>query len=485
MLAMKLLSLHDTLSRKRQEVYPSDGEVFRFYCCGPTVYGPAHIGNFRTFLVQDLLRRVVELSGMKTCHVRNITDVDDKTIRESQAAGISLTDFTAGWTTRFHDDAKALNILKPHVEPGAVEHIPEQIALIETLLASGNAYCSDDGSVYFNVSSYAPYGRLSRLDTRELRAGAGESANDSDEYDKDNASDFVLWKSRKSVDGENFWNSPWGEGRPGWHLECSAMGMKYLGESFDLHAGGVDLCFPHHENEIAQSEAATGKTFARHWFHNEHLMVDGSKMSKSLGNLYTLEDIMERGFGPGELRYSLLAGSCRTKINFSMERLQEAQGNLQRIAAFIAKLGGSLPTYDQLCKLAACGSLDAGPFLPVWKALLEDLNTPAALGQLFTVLKPLEKGVTAGSLTEKEMDAARTGLAMIVHAFGWIVPEISEREGEVSDVPADILQMAEQRWAAKQDKNWEESDRLRDQLATAGWTIKDTADGYEVEPSRE
>ena len=485
MVAMKLLSLHDTLSRKRQEVLPSDGKVFRFYCYGPTVYGPAHIGNFRTFLVQDLLRRVVELSGIETCHVRNITDVDDKTIRESQSAGISLADFTAGWTARFHDDARALNILKPHVEPGAVQHIPEQITLIETLLASGHAYCSGDGSVYFKVSSYAPYGRLSRLDTRELRAGAGESANDADEYDKDNVSDFVLWKTRKPVDGENYWESPWGEGRPGWHLECSAMGMKYLGESFDLHAGGVDLCFPHHENEIAQSEAATGKTFARHWFHNEHLMVDGSKMSKSLGNLYTLADIMERGFGPGELRYALLAGSCRTKINFSMERLQEAQGNLQRLAAFIAKLGGSLPAYDELCRLAAAGSLDTGPFLPVWEALLEDLNTPAALGQLFTVLKPLEKALAAGSLKEEEMDAARTGLAVIVQAFGWIIPEVAEEAGNAADVPAEIAQMAEQRWAAKQEKNWQESDRLRDELAAAGWTIKDTADGYEVEPSRQ
>jgi len=480
---MKPLSLHDTLSRERQEILPSDGEVFRFYCCGPTVYGPAHIGNFRTFLVQDLLRRVVELSGLKTCHVRNITDVDDKTIRESQMAGISLSEFTAGWTARFHDDAQALNILKPHMEPGAVEHIPEQIALIESLLSKGNAYCSDDGSVYFKVSSHAAYGRLSRLDTRELKAGAGEHANDADEYDKDNVSDFVLWKTRKPVDGENFWESPWGEGRPGWHLECSAMGMKYLGESFDLHAGGVDLCFPHHENEIAQSEAATGKTFARHWFHNEHLMVDGSKMSKSLGNLYTLTDIIERGFGPGELRYALLAGSCRTKINFSMARLQEARGNLQRLAAFIANLGGDLPDYGQLCSLAATGGLNAGPFLPVWEALLEDLNTPAALGQLFTVLKPLEKEVAAGSLKAQEVDAARTGLAMIVHAFGWIIPQPSGTTGSPADVPAQIAQMAEQRWAAKQDKNWQESDRLRDELAAAGWVIKDTADGYEVEPS--
>lgn len=480
---MKRLNLHDTLTRERQEIFPSEGEVFRFYCCGPTVYGPAHIGNFRTFLVQDLLRRVVELSGVKTRHVRNITDVDDKTIRESQAAGVALSEFAAGWTVRFHEDAQALNMLKPHVEPGAVNHIPEQIALIEELLSKGNAYLSEDGSVYFRVSSYAPYGRLSRLDKRELRAGAGDSANDADEYDKDNVSDFVLWKTRKPADGDNFWQSPWGEGRPGWHLECSAMGMKYLGESFDLHAGGVDLCFPHHENEMAQSEAATGKVFARHWFHNEHLMVDGRKMSKSLGNLHTLTDIIERGFGPGELRYALLAGACRTKINFSMARLQEAQGNLQRLAAFIASLGGGLPDYDGLCRLAAAGSLDPGPFRPVWDALLEDLNTPAALGQLFTVLKPLEKAVLAGSLNVDEIDAARTGLAVVVHAFGWIIPEPDVPGDNAVDVPAEIAQMAQQRWVAKQEKNWQEADRLRDVLAAAGWIIKDNAEGYDVERS--
>ena len=318
---MKRLHLHDTLSRDRCEIFPEDGEKFRFYCCGPTVYGPAHIGNFRAFLVQDLFRRVIELSGIKTLHVRNITDVDDKTIREAQKSELSLVEFTAGWTERFHQDAKQLNMLDPHLEPSAVQHIPEQVQLIERLIENGNAYPSGDGSVYFSVKSYSNYGKLTRIDQRDLMAGAGETANDPDEYEKDNVCDFVLWKARKPEDGDNYWDSPWGSGRPGWHLECSAMGMKYLGETFDLHAGGVDLCFPHHENEIAQSEASTGKQFARHWFHNEHLMVDGSKMSKSLGNLYTLTDIHDRGFSAAELRYSLLSGSYRTKINFSFDRM--------------------------------------------------------------------------------------------------------------------------------------------------------------------
>ena len=351
---MKRLHLHDTLSRDRCEIFPEDGKIFRFYCCGPTVYGLAHIGNFRAFLVQDFLRRVIELSGIKTLHVRNITDVDDKTIREARKSDLSLIDFTAEWTKRFHQDAKELNMLDPHIEPSAVQHIPEQIQLIEKLIESGNAYPSEDGSVYFSVKSYPDYGKLTRIDQRDLMAGAGETANDADEYeyDKDNVCDFVLWKARKPEDGDNYWDSPWGSGRPGWHLECSAMGMKYLGESFDLHAGGVDLCFPHHENEIAQSEACTGKDFVRHWFHNEHLMVDGSKMSKSLGNLYTLADIHDRGFSASELRYSLLSGSYRTKINFSFDRMNEARINLKRIAILVRDLGADLPSYEELCECA-------------------------------------------------------------------------------------------------------------------------------------
>jgi cysteinyl-tRNA synthetase len=288
-----VLTLHDTLSRSEHPLRPVDGETLRFYCCGPTVYGPAHIGNFRTFVVQDVFRRVTELSGTPTLHVRNITDVDDKTIRDSLKAGQSLIDFTQSWTTKFHADCDGLNLLRPHVEPSAVAHISHQIRMIETLVSRGHAYVSADGSVYFRVKSYADYGTLSHLEDRELKLGASESASvaDNDEYAKDALADFALWKARKPEDGPNYWPSPWGEGRPGWHLECSAMILEYLGEDFDLHSGGVDLIFPHHENEIAQSCCSTHGKFARHWFHIAHLMVDGGKMSKSLGNLYTLEDL--------------------------------------------------------------------------------------------------------------------------------------------------------------------------------------------------
>ncbi|MDB6078732.1 MAG: cysteinyl-tRNA synthetase, partial [Akkermansiaceae bacterium] len=251
------MRLFDTMGRELKQLRPLDGSTYRFYCCGPTVYGPAHIGNFRTFVLQDVFRRTLETGGTRTFHVRNITDVDDKTIRDSQAAGRTLGDFTAFWTEKFQADCGKLGLLAPHVEPGAIEHIPQIVDMISTLVEKGNAYASEDGSVYFNIASFPGYGKLSRLDQRELELGKTQNTRaNADEYEKEGLSDFVLWKARKPEDGENFWPSPWGEGRPGWHLECSAMIQEYLGADFDLHSGGVDLVFPHHENEIAQGRCA-------------------------------------------------------------------------------------------------------------------------------------------------------------------------------------------------------------------------------------
>jgi len=295
--AIQLMKLFDTMSRQERDLAPRDGEVFRFYCCGPTVYGPAHIGNFRTFVLQDVFRRTLESTEVKTCHVRNLTDVDDKTIRDSRTNKQSLKEFTDHWRNRFREDCDRLNLLPPHFEPSAVAHLRHQLAMIEILMEKGHAYRSDDGSVYYRVSSFKNYGRLSHLDQRELREGASGTVTD-DEYEKDAVADFVLWKARRPEDGENFWASPWGEGRPGWHLECSAMCREYLGDTFDLHSGGEDLIFPHHENEIAQSEACTGHHMADHWFHLTHLLVDGGKMSKSAGNFYTLDQLVEAGFSP-------------------------------------------------------------------------------------------------------------------------------------------------------------------------------------------
>ena len=377
------MNLFDTLTRSKRELSPIDGKAFRFYCCGPTVYGPAHIGNFRTFVMHDVFRRVLETSGMNTLHVRNITDVDDKTIRDSQAAGKSLKEFTRHWLEKFHADCVALNCLSPHIEPSALDHIPQQIAMIEKLIEKGNAYASDDGSVYFKVSSFPEYGKLSHLDTRELDLGKTQNQRaDADEYEKDSIADFVLWKSRKDEDGENYWASPWGEGRPGWHLECSAMIKEYLGNDFDLHSGGVDLVFPHHENEIAQSRCSCGGNFAAHWFHITHLMVDGGKMSKSLGNLYTIDDLAEKGYTAMEVRYVLISGHYRKQLNFTLDSLHAAKEALQKLAkgrALLASIGGNQAD----CSVA----MESSVFAPAWESLNQDLNTPAALGHLFSGLK--------------------------------------------------------------------------------------------------
>ncbi|TLD70789.1 cysteine--tRNA ligase [Phragmitibacter flavus] len=470
---MTVLHLHDTLTGKNLPVTPADGSTLRFYCCGPTVYGPAHIGNFRTFINQDVMRRVLELSGTPTTHVRNITDVDDKTIRDSQAAGKTLTDFTDYWTTQFHADCNALNLLAPHVEPRATQHIPHQIAMIQTLMDRDHAYQSPDGSIYFRVSSFPNYGKLSHLDERELRPGTAPSANDSDEYSKDSVADFALWKAWKAEDGDNKWESPWGPGRPGWHLECSAMALEYLGETFDLHGGGVDLIFPHHENEIAQSCCSTNGQFARHWMHAAHLMVDGGKMSKSLGNLYTLADLGHRGFSPAVVRYTLLSGHYRQPLNFTLHSLDSSHEALQKLARFEQSLREvtslAKPTHFQLI-----AHQNPGPFASAWSALLADLNVPGAIGQIFGTLNKTK----IASLTPEEQHDPFLGFHFILDAIGIELPALATITE--SDIPAEIQSLAEQRWNAKQSKDWATSDTLRKELESKGWLIKDSKEGYTI-----
>lgn len=460
------LRLYDTLDRSFHELTPMDGKTFRFYCCGPTVYGPAHIGNFRTFILQDVFRRVLELGGVPALHVRNITDVDDKTISNSLKAGVSLKEFTDGWTKRFHQDCAALNCLPPHIEPGAVEHIPQQIAMIETLMEKGNAYQAADGSVYFKVSSFDNYGRLSRVKERELQMTASTSEDD---YEKDTLADFALWKARKPEDGPNYWPGPWGEGRPGWHLECSAMTREYLGDTFDLHSGGVDLIFPHHENEIAQSECCTGREFCRHWFHVTHLLVDGTKMSKSLGNLYTLTDLAEKGFSAGEVRYVLAGAHYRAQLNFTLDSLTAARSALGRIA----KAERALAARSGLTNADDSAGHGPGPFSEAWQSLNNDLNTAEALGHVFVTLKVLKPD----GLTVDEAAAAYRGLHFILRAFGFILPE---PETQTEDIPENVRAVAEKRWAARTAKNWADADALRKELDALGWAMKDGKEGYEL-----
>lgn len=466
------LTLHDTLSRSPRAITPLDGKTLRFYCCGPTVYGPAHIGNFRTFVAQDVFRRVIEQGGLATLHVRNLTDVDDKTIRDSQKAGQSLTDFTQYWTEKFHADCAALNLLPPHVEPSAVAHIPHQIRMIETLIERGHAYATPDGSVYFKVASFADYGRLSHLEDRELKLGASSaaSATDSDEYTKDSLADFALWKGKKAEDGPNHWPSPWGEGRPGWHLECSAMSLEYLGEDFDVHGGGVDLIFPHHENEIAQSCCATHGKFARHWFHVTHLMVDGGKMSKSLGNLYTLEDLSARGYTPAEVRYVLISGHYRTPLNFTLHSLDAARQALQKLAKFDKALSEISGRVGEVTGSAP------GLFANAWETLNEDLNVPGALGDIFGAINKTKPS----TLSKDEAAATLEGFHFLLRALGLQLPVLVDESA--TEVPADIADLAEKRWRAKQSKDWAAADVLRKELDAAGWIIKDSKDSYQVLP---
>ncbi len=457
------------MTRTERELRPLDGSTFRFYCCGPTVYGPAHIGNFRTFVLQDVLRRTLETGGMRTLHVRNITDVDDKTIRDSQAAGVPLAEFTRRWIERFHADCGKLGCLPPHIEPSAVEHIPQQIEMIATLVEKGHAYRSDDGSVYFRIASFPGYGRLSRLDERELELGKTQTArSNADEYEKDSISDFALWKARRPEDGENFWDSPWGQGRPGWHLECSAMILEYLGENFDLHAGGVDLAFPHHENEIAQSRCACGGNFAAHWFHTAHLLVDGGKMSKSLGNLYTLDNLAAKGFTAMEARYVLIGAHYRKPLNFTLDSLAAARESLAKLAKGARQLAAKAGADVRLDRV------EFGPFQSAWDALENDLNTPAALGGIFTGLRE------AASLEGEAAAKALAGLNRLLRALGLTLPE---EPAAAPEPPAHILALADERQNARSAKDWARSDQLRDEIAAEGWRIKDGKQGYTLEPA--
>lgn len=473
------IRLFDTLSRQEQLLKPAANEQFRFYCCGPTVYGPAHIGNFRTFLIQDVLRRCLEAAGLNPIHVRNITDVDDKTIRQSQEEGRSLTEFTSHWTARFHADCTALNMLAPTHEPKATEHIDEQVEIIRQLVDNGHAYAASDGSVYFKVSSCEHYGELSHLDRENLQTQGTNSAgqvNDADEYDRESVSDFALWKARKPEDGDNYWPSPWGEGRPGWHIECSAMSTKYLGNRFDLHGGGVDLCFPHHENEIAQAECATGERhFCDHWFHSAHLMVEGKKMSKSLGNFYTLADIREKGYSAMDLRYALISGHYRQQLNLTENTLKASASALAKLRRTIKRLlekaGLSPDAFQTMLTPGQPAATSA--FSPAWMGLCDDLNVPEALGELFSGLKKLD----AASPQALQEELAAIGNVLFALGLDVFVTE----QTESADAPEDVQALAQQRWEAKQQKDFATADTLRAEVLAKGWKILDSKDGFDLE----
>jgi len=449
------IRLHESLTRSQRELRPAQPDgVFRFYNCGPTVYAPAHIGNFRTFVVNDVIRRLLELEfGQdKVKHVRNLTDVDDRTIGQTQKEKRPLAEITKKWTDIFHADCAALNCLPPHAEPTATGYIREQVDMIEVLMQKGNAYRAADGSVYFKVSSFDDYGALSRIKERELKVT--NTVADSDH--KDSVSDFALWKAWKpEEDGDVKWPGPRGagEGRPGWHIECSAMSKSLLGDTIDLHSGGVDLLFPHHENEIAQSQCCNGTLFAHHWYHSEHLLVDGTTMSKSKGNYYTLGDLLAKGYSAMAVRYALLSGHPRKQLNFTLDSLHAAESALKNLREFRASLSS--------------GGAAHNAFGPALHALHDDLNTSGALGAIFTVINR-----KSGEVDLESFDR-------IMFAFGFDLNAVVAPKAEV---PAAITALADKRWAAKQAKDWAGADALRKELTAAGWSMLDGKDGYKLEP---
>ena len=463
------LKLFNTLSRSIQEFAPLDpaGKKVGMYCCGPTVYDFAHIGNWRTFVFADLTRRYLEFKGYAVRHVMNITDVEDKIIRRVRETRTSLREFTGKFEAAFFEDLKALNCRPPHQTPRATEHIGDIITLIEKLIARGLAYQAADGSVYFSIEKYrgcgCQYGQLVKLNFDEMRVGARVA---SDEYEKESVADFALWKARVPEDGEVFWPSPWGEGRPGWHIECSAMSLKLLGPGFDLHLGGEDLMFPHHEDEIAQSEGAgvlpEGTRFVRYWLHGAFLLVEGKKMSKSLGNFFTLRDLLAKGFAGREIRYLLLTSHYRETFNFTLEGLQGARSALTRINECLTKL-------RELAG-AATANPDATLLRQFSEPLDDDLNIAGAWGAIFEWVRETNRRMADGSLDASAAAAALAAWEQIDSVLGIGAP----RETEAS---AEITALLDARQAARKAKDFKRADAVRDELKAKGWVIEDTPKG--------
>ncbi len=457
------MQIYNTMSRQLDEVVPLEEGHVRLYTCGPTVYNAAHIGNFRTYVFEDLLRRYLKYSGFRVTQVMNLTDVDDKTIRGARESGKALRDYTQVYKDMFFEDVKTLNIEPAEHYPAATDHIQEVIDIITKLFDKGLAYKSDDGSVYFSIEKFPNYGRLARIDTSALQAGARVAQ---DEYEKENVADFALWKAWSEADGDVAWDSPWGRGRPGWHIECSAMSMKYLGESFDMHTGGVDNMFPHHDDEIAQSEGATGKPFVKYWMHSAHLVVDGKKMSKSLGNFHTLREVMERGYQGREVRYVLLAAHYRQSLNFTFDAVESARASLARLDEFSDRLkdfktaGAELPAWGTAAKVGFEAALD------------EDLNIAEALARLFDMAHAGNRAMDMG-----ETDWSAQAVLDLIQTFDSVLGVLAKPSVAIDPEAESLL---EGRAKARAEKNWAESDRIRDALSALGWEVRDSAEGQKL-----
>jgi cysteinyl-tRNA synthetase len=484
------LRLFNTLTGQLDELTPSDGKALRMYACGPTVYDYGHIGNFRTFLQIDVLRRTLHLLGVPVRHVMNITDVDDKIIRNATAAGIPIAQYTAPYEQAFLEDLDSLRIERPEQLARATEHIDRMVGLIQRLAASGAAYQTEDGSWYFRLASFPEYGKLSKKDLSGMEDGARV---DLDEYEKDSARDFALWKAAKP--GETSWDTAIGRGRPGWHIECSAMAMEYLGDSFDLHAGGEDLMFPHHENEIAQSESVTHKPFARHWMHVRFLLVDGRKMSKSEGNFYTLRDLLLKGYKASAIRLALISVPYRHQLNFTFDGLIEATNAIDRLRTFHQRLTtGSFAPGENPALQAAARKAQADYVA----ALSNDLNTAEARAPIFDLIRAANTAIDQGKLLAGDRDAILAVLASFDAVFDVIEDndaaptrralEWAELSGRQADVAPELLArqsltneaidaLVAERTLAKKQRNFSRADQIRNELAEKGIVLEDSKDG--------
>jgi cysteinyl-tRNA synthetase len=490
------LRLFNTLTGQLDELVPADGKALRMYACGPTVYDYGHIGNFRTFLQIDVLRRFLKLNGIVVRHVMNITDVDDKIIRNAAQRGVAIGDYTAQYVDAFFEDLEALRVERPEVIARATEHIPRMVALIEKLASLGAAYKADDGSWYFRLSAFPAYGKLSKKDLSGIEDGARV---DVDEYEKDSARDFALWKAAKP--GETSWDTAIGRGRPGWHVECSTMAMEFLGESFDLHAGGEDLMFPHHENEIAQSESATHKPFARHWMHVRFLLVDGRKMSKSEGNFYTLRDLLLKGYKASAIRLALISVPYQHQLNFTFDVLVEATNAIERLRTFRARLtSGTFPP----CKDCAPGEASAMQTAATearedfMAALSDNLNTADARAPIFELIRSANTAIDRGQFFAADRDA----ILNVLTAFDTVFDVIEDRDaeptrralawaektGRMADVAPELIarqgigdeeiqSLVAERDVAKKRREFGRADLIRKQLAEKGIVIEDSKDG--------
>ena len=463
-----MIKFYNSLTRQKEEFKPMNDNEVGMYSCGPTVYNYAHIGNFRAYIFSDLLRRVLEDYGYNVKLVMNLTDVDDKTIINSKENHISLSEYTQKYKEAFFEDIKTLGIKPATVNPSATEHIKEMIDIIKLLEKNGHTY-EADGSIYFKISTFPSYGELANLDKQELKEGASGRVS-SDEYDKENASDFVLWKAYTEEDGDVYWDSPFGKGRPGWHIECSAMSCKYLGKHFDIHTGGVDNKFPHHENEIAQNEAAFNEKFVNYWLHCEHLIVDGEKMSKSKGNFYTLRDLLNKGLSPEAIRYSLMNSHYRKQLNFTIEGINQSQSAIDRVNDLIFRLKDITKTdADDSAVMKELEEANKNFF----ESIYDDLNVSEALGVFFSFIKSIN--VSFESINVSSKDAIIKFIDRVNNIINCFNMN-GEKEIESTEEEK-INKLIEERTLAKKEKNYKRADEIRNELNSMGIEIMDTPNG--------